>query len=115
MSTSFEHALKLTGLESIQERAGQHGPWRSKIPRSQTARFRRSVLLMIRGYQGDELWTVVNPLTGKREVIEPEGEFLPGETIIKLYYLRQIDGYVTIPGHSLFKVAADGYMLEPAD
>jgi len=42
----------------------------------------------------------------------PEGEFIPGETIIKLYYWKRIDGYVTVPGDSMFKVAADGYTLE---
>ena len=67
---------------------------------------------MIRGYQGDELWTAINPSTGKRQIVDPEGEFIPGETIIKLYYWKRIDGYVTIPGDSLFKVAADGYTLE---
>ena len=44
------------------------------------------------------------------------GAFIPGETIvklIKLYYWKRIDGYVTIPGNSLFKVAANGYTLEP--
>jgi hypothetical protein len=25
----------------------------------------------------------VNPLTGKREMVDPEGEFIPGETIVK--------------------------------
>jgi len=53
---------------------------------------------MIKGYQGDELWTAVNPATGKHEVVEPEGEFIPGETIIKLCYWKGIDGYVRIPG-----------------
>jgi hypothetical protein len=67
---------------------------------------------MVKGYQGDELWTAVNPLTRTREIVDPEGEFIPGETIVKLYYCKQFDGYVTIPGASLFKVAADGYMLE---
>jgi hypothetical protein len=43
---------------------------------------------MIKGYQGDELWTAINPATGKREIIDPEGEFIRGETIIKLYYLE---------------------------
>jgi hypothetical protein len=68
---------------------------------------------MIKGYQGDELWTAVNPSTGKRQIIDAEGEFIPGETIIKLYYSKRIDGYVTIPGNSLFKVAVDGCTLEP--
>jgi hypothetical protein len=36
---------------------------------------------MKKGYQGDELWTAVNPVTGKRELVDPEGEFIPGETI----------------------------------
>ena len=67
---------------------------------------------MIRGYQGDELWTAINPSTGKRQIVDPEGEFIPGETIIKLHYWKRIDGYVTIPGDSLFKVAPDGYTLE---
>ena len=42
----------------------------------------------------------------------PEGEFIPGETIVKLYYCNRLDGYVTIPGASLFKVAADCFTLE---
>jgi hypothetical protein len=67
---------------------------------------------MKKGYQGDELWTAISPLTGKRQIVDPEGEFIPGETIIKLYYWKRIDGYVTVPGDSLFKVAADGYTLE---
>jgi hypothetical protein len=44
---------------------------------------------MKKGYQGDELWTAVNPLTGKREIVDLEGEFIPGETIVKLYYCKQ--------------------------
>ena len=43
------------------------------------------------------------------------GEFIPGETIIKLYYWKRIGGYVTIPGDSLFRVAGDGYTLKPVD
>jgi hypothetical protein len=54
----------------------------------------------------------VNPLNGKRE-IDPEGEFIPGETIVKLYYCKRLDGYVTVPGASLFKVAANRCTLEP--
>jgi len=56
-----------------------------------------------------ELWTAMNPSTGKRQIVDPEGEFIPGETIIKLYYWKRIEGYVTV---SMFKVAADGYTLE---
>ena len=67
---------------------------------------------MIRGYQGDELWTAINPSTGKRQIVDPEGEFIPGETIVKLYYCKRLDGYVTIPGASLFKVAPDRSTLE---
>ena len=67
---------------------------------------------MKKGYQGDELWSAVNPASGKRELIHPEDEFIPGETIIKLYYCKRLDGYVTVPGVSLFKVASDGYTLE---
>jgi hypothetical protein len=70
---------------------------------------------MKKGYQGDELWSVVDPLTGKRELIDPEGELIPDETIIKLYYCKRLDGYVTIPGASLFKVAADSYTLVAVD
>jgi hypothetical protein len=69
---------------------------------------------MKKGYQGDELWSAANPASGKREFVGPEGEFIPGETIIKLYYCKRLDGYVTVPGASLFKVAADGNTLEPA-
>ena len=31
-----------------------------------------------------QLWTAVNPATGKREFVDPEGEFIAGETIVKL-------------------------------
>ena len=61
---------------------------------------------MKRGYQGDELWTAVNPLTGKREIVDPEGEFIPDERIAKMYYCKRLDGYVTIPGALLFKVSS---------
>jgi hypothetical protein len=69
---------------------------------------------MKKGYQGDELWSAVNPVTGKRELVDPESEFIPGETIVKLYYCKRLDGYVTIPGMSLFRVA-DSYTLEAVD
>lgn len=45
---------------------------------------------MKKGYQGDELWSAVNPLTGNRELVDPEAEFIPGETIIKLYYCKRL-------------------------
>lgn len=70
---------------------------------------------MINGYQGDELWTAVNRATGKREIIDPEGELIEGETIVKLYYCKRLDGYVTVPGASLFKVAPDGCTLDDAE
>ena len=54
----------------------------------------------------------MNPATGKREIVDPEGEFIPGEAIVKLYYCKRLDGYVTIPGASLFKIAADRCTLE---
>jgi hypothetical protein len=66
---------------------------------------------MEKGYQGDELWSAVNPATGKRELVDAEGEFIPGETIVKLYYCKRLDGYVTVPGASLFKVAAVPFKL----
>jgi hypothetical protein len=58
---------------------------------------------MKKGYQGDELWTAVNPINGKREPVDPEGELIPGETIIKVYYCKRLDGYVTIPGSVAFQ------------
>ena len=66
---------------------------RMRLYSLQTAHFSRRVLAMIRGYQGDELWTAMNPSTGKREIVDPEVEFSPGETIIKLiklYYWKRI-------------------------
>ena len=65
---------------------------------------------MIKGYQSDELWTAMNPLSGKRQIVDAEGEFTPGATIVKLYYWKRVDGYVTVPG--VFKVATDGSTLE---
>jgi len=76
------------------------------------AHFRGSLPAIIKGYQGDELWTAVNPATGRREIVDPEGEFIAGETIVKLFYYKRLDGYVTIPGASLFRVAGDGFSLE---
>jgi len=70
---------------------------------------------MKKGYHGDELWSAVNPMTRKRELVDPEGELIPGETIVKLYYCKRLDSYVTIPGASLFRVAADSYTLEAVD
>ena len=70
---------------------------------------------MIKGYQGDELWTAVNPVSGKREIVDPEGGCLPGETIIKLYYCKRLDGYVTISSASIFKVSQRGDSVQPAN
>jgi len=49
---------------------------------------------------------------GKTANRRPDGEFIPGETIITRYYWKRVGGYVTVPGDSMFKVAADGYTLE---
>jgi hypothetical protein len=32
---------------------------------------------MKKGYEGDEIWSAVSPVTGKQELIDPEGEFIP--------------------------------------
>ena len=61
----------------------------------------------IRGFIGNELWTAINPATKKREIIDQQAELIPGETIIKLYYCKRLNGYVTIPGDSLFRVGPD--------
>jgi len=58
------------------------------IPREYAFLFFHNNWDTARGYQGDELWTAINPSTGKRQIVDPEGEFIPGETIIKLYYLE---------------------------
>ena len=60
---------------------------------------------MIKSYQGDGA-LAVNPLTGKREIVDPEGEFIPGETIVKAVLLqaarRVCDGsrIVTLPSRN---------------
>ena len=54
----------------------------------------------------------MNLLIGNGKSLTQRGEFIPGELTIKLYYWKRMDGYVTIPGDSLFKVAADGYTPE---
>ena len=51
----------------------------------------------------------------KTAIVDPEGEFIPGDTIVKLYYWKRVDGYVTVSGASLFKVAPDGCALEAVD
>jgi hypothetical protein len=67
-----------------------------------------------KGYHGDELWSAVNPASGKREFVDPGGEFIPGETIMKFYYCTRLDGYVTVPGAwgVTLQSAGDGYTLE---
>ena len=37
---------------------------------------------MKKGYQSNELWTAVSRTTGKPEFVDPEGEFIAGETIV---------------------------------
>ena len=61
---------------------------------------------MIKGYLGEELWKAINPLTGKWELVDPEAEFIPGETIVKLFYCKRLDGYVTVPRASLCTIPA---------
>ena len=51
----------------------------------------------------------------RREIVDPEGELIPGETIVKLYYCKRLDGYVTVPGASLFKVAAVAPGVHPGE
>jgi len=67
---------------------------------------------MIKGYQGNELWTAVNPATGNVRSLAQRASSFPAETIAKLYYCKRVDEYVTIPGISLFKVAAVGRIVE---
>jgi hypothetical protein len=49
---------------------------------------------------------------GKHESVDPEGEFIPGETIVKLYYCKRLDGYVTIPAAAVLKVRLDGCAIQ---
>jgi len=51
-------------------------------------------------------------VNGRYQVVAPEGEFIPGETIAKLYYCKRLNGYVTIAGASLVKVTADRSALD---
>jgi len=64
---------------------------------------------MKKRYQDDEFWTAVNPLTGKQEIVDPEGEFILGETIVRWYYCKRLDGYVTIRGLYCSKSQQIGY------
>lgn len=66
-------------------------------------------------FQGAERWFARSPLTGKMEEVDPEGELLPGERVVKLCYCARLDGYVSIPGASLLRVAADGRLIEERD
>ena len=52
------------------------------------------------------------PVDRKARHCGPESEFLPSKTIVKLYYCNRIDEYVTVPGASLFKVAAERCALD---
>ena len=66
---------------------------------------------MKKGYQGDEHWTAVSPATGKREIVDPEGEFISGETITKLYYCKPARWLRDGPGG--FTLQSRGYSLNP--
>jgi hypothetical protein len=63
----------------------------------QTAGRRRRLLAMKKGYQGDELWTAVNPATGKRNIVDPEGRVHSGRDNHEAVLLQAAGGYVTIP------------------
>ena len=41
-------------------------------------------------------WDRCERRTGKREVVDRRGEFMPGETVVKLYNCKRPDGYVTV-------------------
>ena len=45
-----------------------------------------SLVGMIKSYQGDELWIAMR--CWKTANRDPEGQFIPGQIIIKLYYLE---------------------------
>ena len=58
-------------------------------------------------------YVIFNPQTRKHDEIDLEvGELLPGETIVKLFYCRRANRYVTVPGASLFTVQDDLTLTE---
>jgi len=66
---------------------------------------------MKKDHQENELWTAVNPVTGKREVPDPKSDFNPGETIVKLFLLRAIRWLCDHPWNISFQLR-DGSKLE---
>ena len=88
---------------------------------------------MISRYLSLEIALIIPKRHRKRTTVNSSGRFTPADVsrlddqaetanrrprgrihsaIIKLYYWKRIDGYVTVHGDSIFKVAADGYTLE---
>ena len=57
-------------------------------------------------------WIARNPLTGKREEIDPNlDEFLPGQTALKVYWSNTCAAYVTLPD-SLKIMTRDGWVTD---
>lgn len=51
------------------------------------------------------LFKMFNETTRKYEVIDlDEAELLPGQTVVKFFYVPSDDKFVTVPGASLFTV-----------
>lgn len=54
--------------------------------------------------QPQTIWKAFNPQTRRYESVDPQdGEFFPGDQVMRLFYCRQIGRYVTIPGASLYE------------
>jgi hypothetical protein len=57
-------------------------------------------------------YVAFNPQTRKHEEIDPElAELVPGETVIRMFYCRSAQKFVTVPGASLYVVNADGDLV----
>jgi hypothetical protein len=65
--------------------------------------------------QERERWYAADPLSGKMVQVDPEGEFIEGEIIVRLFYCRAANRFVSIPGASRLRVGCLGEFIELKD
>lgn len=55
------------------------------------------------------IWKVYNKQTRRYETINP-AQAQPDQTVVKMFWSKNAERFVTIPGASLYKVNASGQM-----
>lgn len=55
------------------------------------------------------MFKAYNEITRQYETIDPdEAELFPGQSVIRLFWCKAIEKFVTVPGASLYTVNASG-------